>query len=96
MMSTKPEPGTYQTTIRVERWELEHSPSVRYSTTFAGKTKDHNKLFDLVRKLHGDKDGEASALIDIFEKAGKFAGLEERIKELEEELKDADRMRLDV
>lgn len=97
----KPEPGTYQTTFRVERWEANRTiPRVQFRTTFGGPPIDHNDILTLVRKLHSEKDGKARALIEIFEDAkrwGKYTlngrnitpEIIERIEELEQELEAA-------
>ena len=65
--------GTYQTTFRVETWVRgRKTPRVQYRTTFGGKIEDHNSILELVRKLHAEKDGKASALIEVFEKAERW------------------------
>ena len=66
----KPEPGTYQTTFRVEKWERKRkTPRVQYRTTFGGPVIDHNDILELVRELHAAEGGEAHALVEVFRKA---------------------------
>lgn len=70
--------GTYQTTFRIETWVRGRKiPRVQYTTTFSGKVEDHNSILELVRELHAGKDGQASALVEVFEKAGKWTKLKE-------------------
>lgn len=70
MSGNLPKPGTYQTTIVTETWVMgQNTPRVQYRTTFGGKVIEHNSILELVRALHSENDGQASALIDVLEDA---------------------------
>lgn len=77
----KPDPGTYQTTFRVEKWEKKRkTPRVQYRTTFGGPVIDHNDILELVRELHASEDGQAHALVKVFRKAKAYDELNPLIK----------------
>ncbi len=72
---TPPKLGDYQTSIVTETWVKKKgvlTPRVQYRTTFGGKVITHDSILDLVRALHAEKDGKASALVDVFKDAKKI------------------------